>query len=217
MLSCPTYLAGAVATPTDGTVNLYDPNHELIADAEPVAVLNGIATYTVPGATTSALEVGRGWRVEWALEMPDGDVHDFVNEVILCRSIPHPVVTERTLYARVPSLDPAGPAAISARTEYRSFLEESWTQIRNLLLARENRAELILTPSVLREPHVLLTLALVFEDLATRLNAAHVEIAKSYRAQFDASWASLDLRDYDSDDDGEADTARPARGSTWLM
>lgn len=188
-----------------------------MVDAEPVVVANGIATYTVPGTLTDDYEVARGWHVAWALEMPDATTHDFGNEVILCRSVPHPVVTERTLYARVPSLDPDGKAPIAARTEYRVFLEEAWTQIRNLLLARENRAELLLTPSVLREPHVLLTLALVFEDLSTRLNAAYVEIAKSYRAQFDAAWASLDLRDYDADDDGQADTSRPARGSTWLL
>lgn len=217
LLRCRTYRAGTIASPSSGTVSIYDSTNTLVVSAAAATVSDGWATYSLLGSVTSALDPADGWRIEWSLVMPDGNTHSYRNEAALCRCVPSPVVTEAVLYARVPSLDPSHPAAISSRAEYSDLIDEAWVDVTNRLLAGGNRVELVLSPSSLREPHLLLTLSLIYEDMAGRLNPAHMDMARSYREQFEASWKRLDLRRYDTNDDGEPDTRRSARGSIWVM
>jgi hypothetical protein len=216
-LQCRVYRSGALVEPSAGTVSVYDSSGTAVVSAASVTVTSGVAQYAVSGATTSSLEPSSGWRVEWVLTMPDGVDHTVVNDAALCRAVPHPVVTEATLYQRVPALDPQHPACLTAHPDYTAQLDEAWTQVQLRLLQDERRVELVLSPSSLREVHTLLTLALVFEDLAGRLNPAHAEQARMYRQQYEAAWSRLDLRVYDTDDDGQGDARVSGRGSVWVM
>jgi hypothetical protein len=218
-LVCRTYRAGAIATPTSGTITIYDRSDTVIVNAAAVTISGGWATYTVAAATTSALELEDGWRVEWTLAMPDGETHTFRNEGVLCRCAPAPVVTEETLYARCPALRPkvaGGRNPISARSEYAEVIDEAWIELSNHLLSEAARPERVLSPSAMRHAHLSLTLALVYEDLAGRNNPAHIEMARHYRELYSSALARLDLA-YDADDDGRADERRGARGPVWLM
>lgn len=216
-LRCRVYRAGSLATPSSGTVSIYSADETAIVDAQAVTTTSGSATYDVAGATTSSLDLEDGWRVVWTLAMPDGRTYDYRNEAALVRHAPAPVVTEQVIYARVPSLNPVGQAPISARQDYSTTIDEAWTEISTRLLRAGRRPWLVISPSRLREPHLLLTLALVYEDLAGRVNPAHAEMARSYREQYEQSWARLELV-YDYDDDGDADDQpATARGSLWLM
>src|SRR5688500_15959999 len=91
---CKTYRAGAIATPTSGTITLFDAAGNVVVDEAAVTVSNGWATYTVLGTLTDDLEVETGWRAEWTLTMPDGEVHVFrTAEMVLCLCAPSPPVT----------------------------------------------------------------------------------------------------------------------------
>lgn len=217
LVSCRVYRAGSLVAPTEAgsTVSIYAASGIAVVTAAPVTVTTDVATYTLLGTVTDDLALSRDWRVEWRLLMPDGVVHTFDNRMVLCRRVPFPVITEGSLYGRVRALDPADPANISRRTEYSSTIDDGWIQLVNRLVESGKRIELVTDPSVYREVHLTLTLAMVFDDLAVR-NPAHAEAAKSFRAQYETAWGRLALPT-DTDDNGTADIVAPARGPVWLM
>ena len=83
------------------------------------------------------------------------------------------------------------------------------------LLAVGNRPNLILEPSALRLVHRDLTLALIFDDLASRLNEAYQDQADRFRQHYESGWARLNF-EYDTDDSGAADQRRAAVATIWL-
>ncbi len=213
-LVCETYRAGAVATPTSGTCTILDEDLEEVATGA-VTISGGFATFTLDGATTDLLEFSRAWLVRWVLLMPDGVEHPFESRASLCRAVPHPVVTERTIYARVPSLNPDGAGRIATRTDYSGTIDEAWVQIRNRLIEQDNAIERVISPSAMREALLTLVLALVFEDLAAQ-NNTHRETAADYRERHEAAWGRL-APPTDDDDDGDEDLEQPARPSLFLI
>src|SRR5687767_1243916 len=79
LLVCQTYRHGQIATPTvhaSSIVTVVDGNDDEVVEAA-VALTDGFASYSLAGASTSALDVSRDWKVRWALLMPDGIVHRF--------------------------------------------------------------------------------------------------------------------------------------------
>jgi len=75
----------------------------------------------------------------------------------------------------------------------------------------------VLSPTALRGAHLELTLAIVFEDLSTRLNEAYEARAQQYRRQYEQTWRRLTFR-YDADEDGTPDDTRRRRGhgTLWM-
>lgn len=214
-LACSVYRDGELAVPTDGTVTVYDGSGTEV-DSGSVIVTSGVATFSLAGATTASLDLGRGWRIEWVLTMPDGVDHTFVAEAGLVRCVPAPVISNQALYARVPALDPRGPGQpLTKRQSYQTFIDDAWIRLRNDLDAMDRRVELVVSPQALREPHLLLTLGGVFGDLAAR-NPAHQGQADGYIARYEAALARAVLV-LDTDADGVADTAVPARPPVFLV
>lgn len=212
---CPTTRAGQAAAPVGGTVSLLDANGEPVIDAEAVTVTDNVATYEIDGSDTAEIDLSRDYRIVWVLEMPDGVHHTFDNRAVVCRRVPFPVVSESSLYARVRGLDPSQHAPISKRTEYSSTIDDAWIVLVNRLVEAGKRIELVLDPSVYREAHLTLTLAMVFDDLAAR-NATYAETAKRFREQYETAWGTMALPT-DVDDDGDEDRTDAARGPVWAM
>lgn len=215
LLRCPVYRDSQLAEPSMGTVSIYDDSSVAIVSAASVTITDKIATYSLAGATTAGLELARGWRIEWLLTMPDAVAHTYRNEAGLVRCVPFPVVSDQTLYRRVPALDPAGPAPLTRYGSYQGFIDEAWTMLRNRLDETGTRVELVVTPARLREPHLLAALMLIFQDLASR-NPAHQAAADSYAKQYEAAWARSSV-ELDTDEDGDGDTVRPTRPPLWAM
>lgn len=216
ILQCPVYLSGALVAPNSGTVMVYDEADAEIVSAAAVTITGSIARYTVTGATTTALELSDGWRVEWTLVLTTGTITPR-NEAALVRTALYPVVTDADIVRRVKSLDPGGTAPITAQTTYQDYLDEAWTTIVLRLIGMGRRPWLVLSPSALRGVHLELTLAFIFEDLASRLQSAYEVRAQQHRAAFEAAWKTLTFR-YDVDDDGSAEgqgrTSGP--GTLWF-
>lgn len=202
VLRCPVYRSGALVAPTSGTISIYDDAGSAVVSAASVTITSSVATYSYTPASTLAL--GEGWRVEWTLVI-SASTYVFENEAALCRKALSPVVTDADLYRRVSSLDPSGAAPISSLTDYQDYLDEAWAVIQMRLIGAGNRPNLILSPASLREAHLCLTLALIFEDLSSRLNAAYEARAADYRNQYQDAWKNIKLV-YDADDDGQAES-----------
>lgn len=216
VIKCAVYRDGALVAPSSGTVTVYDEDRAAVVSAAAVTVSGSVAQYTVTDATTTGVSLDDGWQVEWALAMPDGVTHTFRNDGALVRAALYPVLTDADLYRRVSSLDPSGSDVITNATTYQDYRDETWTAVQLRLIALGNRPNLVISPTALREAHLLLTLAYIFEDLSTRLNEAYEGRAEMYRRHYDQEFKRLSFK-YDVDDDGQADAGsrRNAYPTVW--
>jgi hypothetical protein len=217
-ITAPLYRDGALVAPTAGTVTVYDRAGAAVASPS-VSIVSSVATATVTGATTATLEPEDGWRVEWSLTVT-GEPDDVLarNDAGLNRRDLYPVVTDADLFRRASSLDPSGGNPLTARADFQDYIDEAWISLMLRVIEAGNRPNLIMTPSSLREAHLALTLALIFEDFATRLNEAFSERADGYRRQYESAYRRLNFR-YDTHDTGEQDTEEGRRSATptlWL-
>lgn len=213
----PVYLDGALDAPSSGTVSVYNASNTAVVNAQAVTVSGSIAQYDISAGDLTSETLGEGWRVEWSLTMSDGDVLTPRNDAALVRSALWPVISDVDITRRMPSLDTSGSTPISTATNYQGELDEAWTEISLRLIREGNRPNLIMEPSALRECHMALTLAIIFEGrLASRLQPAYLEQAMAYREMYERAWSSLSFR-YDVDDDGQPDPGRrSAQPTVWL-
>lgn len=217
VIKCAVYRDGAIVAPSSGTVSVYDEDGSTVVDAQAVTIPTNVAQFNVTNATTSGLSLNENWRVEWSLAMPDSVTHTFRNDGALVRAALYPVLTDADLYRRVSSLDPSGTDVITNATTYQEYRDEAWNAIQLRLIRLGNRPNLVVSPTALREAHLLLSLAYIFEDLSTRLNEAYEGRAEMYRRHYDQEFKRLTFK-YDTDDDGTADATsrRNAYPTVWL-
>lgn len=187
--------------------------------ATPTVVLsdgNKLGTITVSGASTGDESLSDGWRISYVVTV-GGDVYEFANEAMLIRAALQPVLTDKDLYKRVSSLDPSGSTPITAQANYQDARDEAWIEIQQRMIQKGERPSLVMSPTALRGVHMELTLALIFEDLSTRINDAYEARAQSYRRQYAELWRNLTWR-YDADESGTADdtSRRRGHGTLWL-
>jgi hypothetical protein len=211
------YKNGARQTLSAASATVYRPDGTTFAT--PTVVLsdgNKLGTITITGASTASESLGDGWRIVYVVTV-DGDVHEFSNEAMLVRSALYPVLTDADLYKRVSSLDPDGTTPITSLASFQDFRDEAWIEISQRLIQEGNRPALILSGNALRGPHLELTLAMIFEDLSTRLNEAYEARAQQYRRQYEHTWRRLTFR-YDADENGNPDDVRRRRGhgTLWM-
>ena len=215
-LSCPVWRDGALVAPSAGNATVYDSTDTVI-HTQAVVVSGSIATITIPaGSVPSTLTLESGWRVEWELTV-GGDPFNARNKAFLVRSELVPVVTDADLFRRVSSLNPSGSAPISSVPDYQDYIDEAWVVLVGRISGKGPLPFLIMEPTALREPHLLLTLALIFEDFETRLNESYAEKATTYRERYETAFGGLRF-EYDSDQDGRSDGSRKRAGSStiWL-
>lgn len=210
------YRDGAKVAPSSGTVSLYNGSNAAVVDGEVVTIVSSVAQYTIPAAVLAGETLGDSWRIEWALVMPDGVTHNMRNEAALVRGRLYMPISDVDLIRIVSGLDPTGGSAISSVSNWQDYLDEAFIQLQLRLIEQGNRPNLIMSPSALRECALSLTLALIFDDLTTRLSDAYEARAVKYREQFERAWSRLKF-DYDTNDDGETDQRkRSAMVTVWV-
>jgi len=219
-LSCPLWRDGEIVPVDSGTVSVYDSSGAAVVSAAAVTVDgDGIASYALLAATTASSTRGMGWRVEWRLASGTPSTSTtYRNSAGLVRSQLAPVITDADLFRRVSGLDPDGAAPLSTLTTYQDKIDEAWIVIHGWLSGKGSLLHLVMEPSALRETHMLLTLALIFEDFATRLNEANATTGADYRAQYKSERDGLSF-EYDTADSGRADSRRKRSASPtiWLL
>jgi hypothetical protein len=210
------YYNGARQSLSAVTATVYRPDGTTFATPTPVlSDGNKVATITITAASTASESLADGWRISYVATV-DGNVYEFANEAMLVRSALWPVVSDASLFKRVSSLDPSGTTPITSQTTYQDYRDEAWIEINNRLIQKGNRPALVLSPSALRSVHLELTLALIFDDLSTRLNEAYETRAQQYRRQYLHSWGQLTFH-YDYDQTGHAADAARRRGHGTLF
>jgi len=198
---------------------VYNASNTAVVSAASVTITNGIALYVLAAGDLTAQDLGEGWRVEWTLVFTTpSETHVFRNDGALVRYRLYPPATEADLYRICSSLDPNGGSAIHGELSFESKLDEAWVQIQHMLIERNNRPNLVISPSALRSAQLYLALALIFGDFATRLDAAYETRAAEYRESFKAAWRSVRFV-YDDGDAGDVATGEqrsPHPGGFWM-
>ena len=202
LLKCPVYRDGSLASPSSGTVTVYNEAGTKLVDGAAVTVSGSIAQYSLTAGTTTDEDLGEGWRVEWALVMPDTITHTFRVPGALVRRRLYPVVTDADLIRRHADLSDLRPASLSS---YQDYIDEAWGDIMERVVARGLLPYLVMDPRALRQAHMFHALELIFVDFSTSAgDGRYLELAKIYRDRFNESWRELKF-DYDQDNDGAAD------------
>jgi len=210
------YREGALVAPTSGTVTLYDTNGTSKASVS-ATIISQVPRAVFTTSHLSPLDYGEGYYIEWALAMPDGVTHTFANDAIICKRTLSPVVSDSDIYQRVSSLRTGDPGSISSATTYQDQLDSAWVTIQLRMIEKGNRPHLIISPSALRECHINLTLAIVFEDLASRSNEAYGERARAYREAYESAWKSVSWKQADQEGRPESKESRKGiRSTVWL-
>lgn len=214
-LLCPLYLDDALVAPSSGTCTVYDASNQVVSTGS-VSITASVATYTVDAADVpSTRNYQTGWRVEFELAV-DGVTNLYRNRAHLVRSELHPVITDQDLYDIRSALDPARQAScIHSRQGFQDKRDAAWVRLMGMLARNGSLPHLIVDPLELREAHLMLTLALIYDDFSTTLNEAYAAEAERFHDRFRAEFGDLKL-EYDLDGDGDADQTRPAMGSVWL-
>lgn len=207
------YRDAAPVVPSVVTVSVYDGSNTAIVDEETATISGGVSSYLVAGALTSPLSLGLDYRVVWTA---DGRTYDI--PCALCRRIVYTTVTDVDIRRRWAYLDPTTVGTITRQTSWQRLIDDAWLTIEHRLIEQGRRPWLILTPSSLREPHLLLAAARIHDELAVRGNANMQDRADQLMRQYEAAWSRV-VMDYDADDDGKVDdpNARTAaQSSIWL-
>lgn len=215
-IECPLWRDGRLVRAVGGTVSIYDKAGRAVVDRADVDVVDNVARYTVPGVMTRELQRGTGWRVEWSLETDDGTQPIIVNEAALVRTELRPVITDEDIARRVSNLDLRRDRVAADRETWQPYIDEAWVQIQSRMLSSGVRPNTVISSSETREVHLLLTLALIYEDLALTRPDKYTEQATDRRRQAEAQWRAMQPL-LDVDDDGQPDMRRPMVGTVWLM
>lgn len=206
------YRNGAPQPPTVATVSVYDSSETPLVNAASGTITEDGASYTVAALVTSGLGLGEGYRVVW---VADGQTYDI--PAALVRRVLYPTVTDVDVRRRWGYLDSGTRGAMTAAATWQSKIDDAWITIMHRLLAGGRYPWRVLDPSAMREAHLLLTGAMIHDDLAARGNAVMADRASQLRQMWEAEWLRVPLV-YDHDDDGRADGREKlaASASVWL-
>lgn len=222
-IQCPVYLDGALVSPSGGSgvdvINIYDETGTAIVSDEDVTVTSSIAEYQIAADTFAEADVSERVRVEWSLTV-GGTLEVGENDGIVVRRDLHPTITAADLYRRYNSLDPSNADAITgaAAADHQQKLDEAWVRLINDMISDGTRPSWVMSPSSLRAAHVEMTLAMIFDDLASRLDPAYAEKAMRHERLYEAAYRKMTAL-LDLDDDGQVDyrgRQGVASSSLWL-
>ena len=189
-ISCRVYRDGAVVAATSGTYTVYDQGLTAITTGSATVGGADTATATIGSSVFADYPYQSGWSISWVLVISTV-THEFRNDVSLVKSSVYPVISDVDIIRRVTALNYANDNSLVETTSYQPSIDEAWNIINQKLIQTGKRPYLILSSSSLRESHLNLALALIFEDMASRLNPAYTEQASFYRTQFDVAFNAL--------------------------
>lgn len=217
------YDAGALVAPTvsGSSVTVVNAAGVVVVAAAAISVSGSIARYTLPAAVLASEPYGEGWIIAWTLVMPDSTTRTIRRTASLVVSRLLPPATSIDLFGRLRALNPSHASPITALTlaDFDDYLDTCWLQIEERLRRKGRRPWLILASEALRELHIVGTIALIFEDLASRNQAAHGERAAYYRELWRVEWAESRFQYLTVDEaTGSTSTDQSSGDSTlWLQ
>lgn len=179
----------------------------------------GIATYTILAATTEDVDIdttAQGWEVVWTCTLAGEDevlVHREPLDVVLYA--PQPQVVYSTLTDRHGDLEQRlGRRGEDPGAAAQKKITEAWNTLLGMLRQKGRRPSLIVDSVALRQPHLLLSLELIWRDLASGgQGSPEWQYADDYAGKFQAAWDATTFETADPstyDRTLQRDGARPS-------
>ena len=205
--------AGTAPTISAATFALYRPDGVEVTGCT-LSLASNIATVTVPALSLPVtLPLGEGYQEVWGFTI-SGSTYSYQRPAALARYQLVPAIHQTDISNRQPAL----ARNLGANVTIQTYMDLAWEQVVRRILTSGHLPYLIRTPDALRECHVLLTLALAYEAMAGgSSNAAYMEMAGSFRKQWESAWASVSWQgDYDHDGKVDEPGQRQATGARTL-
>jgi len=192
--------AGSSPTLTSGTFYLYDAGGSAIVDAQAATIAGGTISGTVASSDTSGKTLGPSWLVRFDVII-GGKTYRFNNDACLCVARLYPPIGQTDLVNR--HSDVANLLA-SGVTSCQQYIDDAWSDITNRMYSEQVYFWRLRTPSAFRNVMFARSLALIFRDYATLLNAGdrYMQLSDYYEQQYERAYSKLRSR-IDSDEDNQ--------------
>ncbi len=214
----PAYRSGALVAPTGATYTLVSSTGTLIVDAAACTISGSVATYTIPALSLpSTLALGEGYQERWVFTFSgEAATVEILRAAAVCAAALYPVVADADLTAQYFGLSGYLSGSL---TTWQGHIDEAWGQLMSELIRQGRLPYAIRTPDALRDAHLHLTLALIFQGFG--LSTAGQEWdkkaeyhRKEYRAALQACTVQLDA---DGDKLVDDPTARSSARTAVVM
>jgi hypothetical protein len=211
----PVYYDGALVAPTSGTYTLLAIGGTSVVSAA-VSIVSSVATYTIPAATlASSLPLGEGYIEVWLLSFSgEAAPREFRRTAALAKCPIFPVVTDLDLIGEYDALADQRTGRMS---NFQGPIDQAWKGILTRLIQEGRLPYMIRTPDALREAHLHLSLAKLFQSFGLNADGNHWrELAKTEQERYEKAWAASSVQ-LDQDQDGLVDNPLARASSSGLV
>jgi len=192
--------SGSAASVTSATFYLYDTGGNAIVDAQAASVAGGTVSGTVSAGDTSSMGLGPAYLVRFDV-LIGGKTYRFNNDACLCVARLYPPIGQTDLVNRHSDVT---NLLASGVTSCQQYIDDAWSDITNRMYSEQSYFWRLRTPSAFRNVMFARSLALIFRDYATLLNAGdrYMQLSDYYEQQYERAYSKLRSR-IDSDEDNQ--------------
>lgn len=192
------YRDGAKVDFTTGLYTLQNNSGGYIVQDELVNKVDTTAQYTIAASQVPiTTDLSEGWIETWKITIGTTQ-YKFRRPAYVCLSPIYPVISDIDLQTLYPDLSNLLP---TTETSWQKWIDEAWYQVLNRIRIAGRLPYLIMDPNALREPHLNLTLALIWRALHSALGQSegrYLDLANLHERSFEKSLSSTNFR-YDND------------------
>ena len=189
----PIYRDGALVAPISGTYTLLAPGGATVL-THAITVASSVATYTIPAASLPAsLVLGEGYMEVWSLLLTGESSSIEIRHTAALGLCPlYPVVTDADL---IGEYDGISAYYAGSLTSFQGPIDQAWKKIVSDLIEDGRLAYMVRTPDALREAHLHLSLAKLFQGFGLNADGAHWrELAKVEHQRYESAWSRATLQ-----------------------
>jgi len=209
---------GELVAPTvlGSSFSLFDPQGTAIIDAQPITVVDMVATYSITALELpDTIEYSELYQERWVLVMPDGTTRTVPRETAVAPLLLHPVLVEQDITGgEYPDL----VAELGDDFDtLQPFMDEAWRRMLEWFFQHGRWPSVMLSTSAFRRPHREWTLFLIFKHLFRNVsgNNRWEKLMDHHKSEKDAALGNLTSR-IDKDLDGLPDDAARESSNTVI-
>jgi len=214
----PAYRSGALVAPSSCTYSLVgNAGSTPLVNAAACTITGSVATYTIPAASVpSTTAPGEGYQERWVFTFAgEAATVEVLRSAAVVVAAIYPVISDLDLTAQYYGL---ANYLSGSLTTWQGSIDEAWGQLMARLIRQGRLPYAIRTPDALREAHLHLTLALIFQGFALSTAGDQWDKkAKDERAAYEKAYQEITVQ-LDSDHDKLVDNpTRRDQGPTPTM
>jgi hypothetical protein len=189
----PIYYDGDLVAPTSGTYTLLAIGGTSVVTAA-VSIVSSVATYTIPAATlASSLPLGEGYMEVWLLSFSgETAAREYRRTAALAKCPIFPVITDLDL---IGEYDALADQRTGRMASFQGPIDQAWKQVVMRLIEEGRLPYMVRTPDALREAHLHLSLAKLFQSFGLNADGNHWrELAKIEQERYEKAWGSASVQ-----------------------